>query len=119
LTGAGGQQFFNDRTSLFLKNPVITGSSATFAGKIQFNYDPTAGNVFTVKTTPSSNLALWRWVIGYPIDGSSVGIVTPVNQHYTVTPDFTANYEFQAWQSWCSNNARVVNAGVYFILGIY
>ncbi len=113
LVGAGGQQFFNDQTNLFLKNPVIAGSFASFAGKIQFNYDPSLGNIFTVKTTESAAAFQWRWVMGYPIDGSSVGC-TPINPHYTVTPNFIANYQLQAASAWCSNGQTTLKAGVIY-----
>jgi len=51
--------------------------------------------------------------MGYPIDGSSVGC-TPINPHYTVTPNFIANYQLNAASAWCANGQTSLKAGVIY-----
>lgn len=77
LTGINSAYWFNDQTNLFMKNFVLGGSNTVqFAGKITWNYNFNASDIITIKTT-TTGLKRWKWVISYPINGSSVGCIPP------------------------------------------
>lgn len=82
LTGDGAGAWFDDQQTLYMRDPVQTGNGyVTYAGKITFNYSYAGGNEFHVRTTSLSadkRWKPWRWVMSYPINGSSVGCVPPV-----------------------------------------
>ena len=78
LTGSSSNQWFNDNTSQFMKNFVNVGSGfVMYAGKIQWNYNGTGGQNITVRTTNGNGVKNWRWVMSYPINGSSAGCAPP------------------------------------------
>ena len=116
LTGSGGQQWFNDETQFFLKNFVNTGGGyVTYAGKINFNYNPANGSNFTVVVTSPTSIR-WRYVVAYPIDGASVGCVPPT-QTYTSTPTFTANYTTVNLIAWCGNGGEALAGSINVLTG--
>ena len=137
LTGSGASSWFNDQTNLYMKPFVNTGSGyVTYAGKLTFNYDWNAGNKFTIRTlskTSNRMFSPWRWVMSYPINGSSVGCTPPPadwdlivwhctngwdqasavaphpNTAYAITTS-TANYDINTL--WSSGNNAVVASGI-------
>jgi hypothetical protein len=90
-TGASAQNWFNLFTNYYMQPFVDTGAGfVKYAGKLTFNYDPAAGSNFTIKTT--GNSFIWRWILGYPINGASVGCVPP-QQFNDVSVSYTQDWE--------------------------
>lgn len=90
LTGPTADSWFNDSTNLYLKTFNDTGSGyVTYAGKILFNYNPANGDNIQIVSSSPSLQEIWRWVIAYPIDGSSIGCVPPSPIGQFATFNFT------------------------------
>jgi hypothetical protein len=78
-TGTVLNQWFNDQTSLYLKNPVNVSNTefVEYAGKITFNYSGTGSQQLSVRTTNGNGVHNWKWVLSYPINGGSAGCAPP------------------------------------------
>lgn len=72
----------------------------TYAGKLQFNYNPANGSNFMVKVTSTTNSFRWKYILAYPINGSSVGCVPP-QQFYDVPVSYSPDWG--SWSAWCGN----------------
>jgi hypothetical protein len=104
LLGPGAARWFDDYPEFFMKDFVDTGGGfVTYAGKMNFNYNPASGRNFTIKVQ-SPNSIRWRYVIAYPIDGEAFGCVPP-NRVFEVRPDFTAQYQTVYLVAWCGNGS--------------
>lgn len=91
-TGTALNQWFNDQTQLYLKNPVVvSGSFVEFAGKIGFNYSGTGSRDLTIRTTNGTGTRNWRWVLSYPVNGDSVGC-TPPPPNYSCPDGYTFDF---------------------------
>lgn len=109
-------KWFNDYPDLYLKNFVDNGSGyVSYAGKITFNYNPKNGSNFKIVVTKGTNSIKWRYVIAYPIDGSSIGCVPPTKT-YTFYPQWTAIYD-QYQSSACNNSDAGALNGVHYLKG--
>ncbi len=76
LTTGATNFWFNDQTSLFMKDFVNMGSGfVAYAGKITWNYTGSGGRNITIRTTNGAAVHNWRWVLSYPINGDSAGCV--------------------------------------------
>jgi hypothetical protein len=90
-TGASAQNWFNLFQQYYMQPFVDVGSGfVKFAGKLTFNYDPSQGSNFVIKTT--GNSFVWRWILAYPIDGQAVGCVPP-QQFNDVNVSYTQDWE--------------------------
>jgi hypothetical protein len=77
-TGTVMNQWFNDQTGVYLKNPVVSNTTFTsYAGKITWNYSGTGNTALTIKTTNGTGVRNWRWVLSYPINGETAGCTPP------------------------------------------
>lgn len=82
-TGTRLNQWFNDQTSLYLKNPVVVnGAFVEYAGKITWNYSGAGGQTMSIRTTNGTGVQDWRWVVSFPINGDTAGC-TPPPPNYT------------------------------------
>jgi hypothetical protein len=117
LVGAGGKQWFDDDTQYFLKPPVQQGGGyVTYAGKMNWTYNPAGGNQITIKATSPHSMR-WRYVVAYPIDGKSVGCIPP-NRTYNIGSQYDPNYQNVNIVNWCGNG-RVLGVGQVSILTGY
>lgn len=81
-TGSVMNQWFNDQTSLYLKNFVAANATfVEFAGKVTWNYSGSGDTSMTIKTTNGTGVRNWRWVVSYPINGDSAGCTPPPPDH--------------------------------------
>jgi hypothetical protein len=77
-TGVAMNQWFNDQTGLYLKNPVVSNTTyVSYAGKITWNYSGAGGTGMSIKTTNGTGVRNWRWVLSYPINGETAGCTPP------------------------------------------
>lgn len=105
LTGPAAAFWFNDQTNLYMKPFVqVTNDFVSYAGKITFNYNPANGSQFTIvtKTIFPAPDQLWRWVVAYPIDGSSVGCI-PSTIPVAVNVNIAAQFSTFNFSASCGN----------------
>lgn len=103
LTGPNASSWFNDFPGFYMRTFNDTGGGfATYAGKLAFNYDPSKGANFVIKTTSSQNSFRWKWVMAYPINGGSVGCVPP-SLSEVVQSSFQAQFSTFDFTSQCGN----------------
>ncbi len=77
-TGTIMNQWFNDQTSLYLKNPVVSNTDYVhYAGKVTWDYAGSGNTTFSIRTTNGPGVRNWRWVLSYPINGDTAGCVPP------------------------------------------
>lgn len=69
--------WFNDQTTTFMQNTVISGDYAKYAGKITWTHNISNGRNYTVKVYKGSGAYRWRYILEYPIDRATVGCPTP------------------------------------------
>jgi hypothetical protein len=117
-TGTVMNQWFNDQTGVYLKNPVVSNTTFTsYAGKITWNYSGTGNTALTIKTTNGTGVRNWRWVLSYPINGETAGctppppsVGCPAGYYYdhttggcVITPPATSNVVNIVWTT-CGNH---------------
>lgn len=80
LTGSQSVNWFNDNTSLYMRPFVDAGDGyLMYAGKLKWNYNGSGGSDITIRTTNGVGARNWRWVMSYPINGSSAGCKPPTS----------------------------------------
>lgn len=89
-TGTILHQWFNDRTSTFMKAfQAQSGNFVEYAGKVVWNYAGTGNNKMSIVTTNGVGTQNgWRWVLSYPINGATAGCVPPPPPITTCPPGY-------------------------------
>ena len=83
LTGSQSNYWFDDQTSLYMKNFVNTGSGyVLYAGKIGWNYNGIGGQNITIKSINGQYARNWKWVLSYPINGEAAGCTPPYQEYF-------------------------------------
>ena len=101
LTGPDSNYFFDDQPSLYLTAPTqasVTGGLTgyyTGAGAISFQYNSQQSEYYNVvASTFKGPNRRWKWAMGYPVGGASVGCI----------PD-QETWNYLLLESGCTNNS--------------